>query len=64
MHPSGIWNVMETFQETSLQDLFLHFLLETFGQHRDDLVQIAYNAEVSGCEDRCVFVLVDGDDEV
>ena len=44
--------------------LFLHFLLETFGQHRDNLVEVTDDAEVSGCEDRCVFVLVDGDDEV
>ena len=28
--------------------LFLHFLLETFCQHRDDLVEVTDDAEVSG----------------
>ena len=44
--------------------LLLDFLLQALSEHRNDLMQIAHDTEVSDAEDRCELVLVDGDDEV
>lgn len=44
--------------------LLLEFLLDALGQHGDDLVEVADDAQVSHAEDGGELVLVDGDDEV
>ncbi len=47
-----------------LSAFFCKGFLEALCKSRNDLVEIAYYAVVSYVEDRCVLILVDGDDKV
>ena len=44
--------------------LFLHLFLDALGEHGNDLVEVAHDAQVSYTEDGGKLVLVDGDDEI
>ena len=44
--------------------LCLEFFLDALGQHGDNLVEVAHDAQVSDAEDGGELVLVDGDDEI
>ena len=46
------------------EGLLFDFLFQALGKHRNDLVEITHDTQVSDAEDGSELVLVDGDDEV